>query len=582
MNSKASKTAKKSDKSTSIGIKLSVVLLLMAVIALGVAISSISFTKSLKSSTSTIVDGQFTDLTYVNTITKGLEASQKDFYAYMSFGAESSKSEFAQNKTTVSDACSSFLTRVPEENQPQMQGFIDVINSSITGMEDIMTMKDNGASDEEIATTLASLQETLDGVSTNITGMTLDSQQRIEAAKIETYSDFDKSQKIAIILAVLTAIVAIAIIIYTRFLIVKPLGKTTASLNKIVSSIEAGEGNLSERIVISSNDEIGQIGNGINKFLETLQWVMGNIKKNSGNLDTSVGNVTSMVKEADDKVSSTSAIMEELSAGLDQVASNVQNVAESVMSAEEDIEKMASNTQDGISFATEISQKADSIKDNALISQQKAKQIVDEITDGLAATIEESKKVNQINELTNEILSVSSQTNLLALNASIEAARAGEAGRGFAVVAEEIRILADNTKTTANGIQVISELVTSSVSKLADDAKRLIDYIHEETMKDYDSMVSTSESYHDDALQFAQILSDLGANTDNFKDTMHSITQSVENVSVTISESAQGVESVAMNACELVENMNEITESMNDNKNISDSLSGEVSKFKYI
>lgn len=79
--------------------------------------------------------------------------------------------------------------------------------------------------------------------------------------------------------------------------------------------------------------------------------------------------------------------------------------------------------------------------------------MVIEMTELLQASMENSKKVTRINDLSNDILEISSQTNLLALNASIEAARAGEAGKGFAVVAEEIRILADNSRETANSIQ---------------------------------------------------------------------------------------------------------------------------------
>ena len=89
----------------------------------------------------------------------------------------------------------------------------------------------------------------------------------------------------------------------------------------------------------------------------------------------------------------------------------------------------------------------------------------------LQTSIEESRQIDSINNLTADILKIAGQTNLLALNASIEAARAGESGRGFAVVADEIRVLADNSTQTANNIKKISAGVIGAVNKLADNVR---------------------------------------------------------------------------------------------------------------
>ena len=96
---------------------------------------------------------------------------------------------------------------------------------------------------------------------------------------------------------------------------------------------------------------------------------------------------------------------------------------------------------------------ADSLAKSADENKRTTDEMVGNIVGTLKKAIEDSKSVERVNELTGEILNISSQTNLLALNASIEAARAGEAGKGFAVVADEIRQLADSSRDTANNIQ---------------------------------------------------------------------------------------------------------------------------------
>ena len=121
-------------------------------------------------------------------------------------------------------------------------------------------------------------------------------------------------------------------------------------------------------------------------------------------------------------------------------------------------------------------------------------------------SIENSKAVNEINDLTDEILSISSQTNLLALNASIEAARAGEAGRGFSVVADQIRNLADETKRSVANIQTVSKIVTDSVSELVSTSNNIINYVSNNIMNEYDDFVHVAETYEEDSVTMNEIL----------------------------------------------------------------------------
>ena len=123
----------------------------------------------------------------------------------------------------------------------------------------------------------------------------------------------------------------------------------------------------------------------------------------------------------------------------------------------------------------------------------------------LKDAVKESQNVEQINSLTNDILDIANETNLLALNASIEAARAGEAGRGFSVVAEEISVLADSSRNTANNIQGISQVVNEAVQKLSDSAQQMLQFVDETVLTDYDSFVSIVNQYQTDAEEMNRI-----------------------------------------------------------------------------
>lgn len=205
-----------------------------------------------------------------------------------------------------------------------------------------------------------------------------------------------------------------------------------------------------------------------------------------------------------------------------------------------------------------------------------------DIRNALEAAVAESRSVEQINELTGEILNITDQTNLLALNASIEAARAGEAGKGFAVVADEIRVLADNSRDTANNIQSISNQVTGAVEQLAKNAENMLHFIDKKIMKDYDDFVGVAGQYEKDADNVNDILTNFARNTGDINETIQTMNEGINNIAIAVDESARAVTSVAENAVNLVESITQIKKETENNQDISSKLSDEVNRFKNV
>ena len=147
----------------------------------------------------------------------------------------------------------------------------------------------------------------------------------------------------------------------------------------------------------------------------------------------------------------------------------------------------------------------------------------------LAESIENSKQVEKVNELTQDILNISSQTNLLALNASIEAARAGEAGKGFAVVAEEIRTLADSSRGAANNIQEITEAVKGAVNNLSDSASQMLKLVNEVVLVDYEQFWGVAKRYNEDAISLNQMMNNFSKQASNVQRAIDSMSSSIIN-----------------------------------------------------
>ena len=198
----------------------------------------------------------------------------------------------------------------------------------------------------------------------------------------------------------------------------------------------------------------------------------------------------------------------------------------------------------------------------------------------LNQAIEDSKSVEQVNSLTDEILDISKQTNLLALNASIEAARAGEAGKGFAVVADEIRQLADTSRETASRIQNINVVVNSAVNNLAENANGLIDYMNETIVPEFDNFVKSGVEYKENASYISRIMEEFNVKTDELKNKMDNIAESIHTITTAIDEGANGINGAADSTQQLVVDMEKINEQMRENHSIANNLKNGTAVFK--
>ncbi len=390
------------------------------------------------------------------------------------------------------------------------------------------------------------------------------------------YQGMKSSNLVKMVIAVLATIL---LLVVSMIGVLKPLLGMQEKLNQIIKDIEDGHGDLSERVEVRGKDEIGQVAQGINAFMASLEEVMHQVTLNSEKLNQVTNNVSERVINVNTNSTDISASMQELSATMEEISASISTIREATSDANDKVDVLADASKSLVGYADLMQQRASDLGDRAIENKQTTSDVVKENIAKWKKAADDSKQVERINELTNDILSISSQTNLLALNASIEAARAGEAGRGFAVVADEIRQLADSSRQTADSIQELNKMVTLAVNELVNSSSFIVSYINNTIMPDYDGFVDSGKQYSQDAEHVNHIVTEFYGMSEQLKQLVDNINGTISDIAIAIEGSAECVADAATNTAALAEDVKAVADEMNENKVIADELCSETERF---
>ncbi len=454
---------------------------------------------------------------------------------------------------------------------------VDAANAYSTELTNVVNRIDSGET-QDLAeeTTLAALMSDFETriQSVNILNIVniIHAQQDFTAARNTSYLTFA-------IVIVLMVVIFVGGYVLTYMTIVRPTRFATTNLTGMIDDIEMQQGDLTKRLPQKTQDEVGHLVGGFNKFIDVLQGIISRTKDAALTMQDNVTAVNGQVQVAEDNISDVSATMEELSAGMTEIAENAHNLREETGTMDTSVNNMQSRASAGNDLAAEIHERARSLREEGIQCRNDASAMADEISAQLQVSLEKSKDVEKIDSLTENIMSISSQTNLLALNASIEAARAGEAGRGFAVVADKIRVLAESSRGAANDIQVISAEVTASVQDLGNNADRMIEFIQNRVLPDYDNFSSVGDRYQEDADQVRTIMDSFAEASCVLQENMENMSNMITSMTDTIEESSRGIANVAENTANLADSIVQIQDEMTKTEELSVNLSECISMF---
>ncbi len=402
----------------------------------------------------------------------------------------------------------------------------------------------------------------------------------IQQQAMERSDDLIKGNRNVTIMGIVSFMIVMTVtIVLIMKLVTAPLRRTAVELDAMIDDIHSKQGDLSRRINVKSDNEIGSVVKGINEFVETLQTIMQQLKDNANSLKETSGAISMRMNEANSSVERSNDAMEQVSSSMLSVTKATDDISKKLGGVRDSVSAMGRLTKEGSGFAADVMKQADAIQREAGEKKDKTGKRIEELGGVLKRSVENSAQVSRIGELTENILDIASETNLLSLNASIEAARAGEAGRGFAVVAGEISKLAEDSSKIAADIQGISNNVTTAVNELSENATAVIEFINEVVLADYDAYVQTGDKYEQSAKHFNEVLTGLLNSTTELDAAMITMNRAVNAISDSVSVSADAIRAAESSAGEISDNIVDVNTLVDTNQSISDALNREVDRF---
>lgn len=467
-----------------------------------------------------------------------------------------------------------YETTIDDENERnifnEFKGNLKVFNESIKKYTNLI---DSG-NEKEAEMQLSAMDQARDNMRDELNKLIELNEQWANEIKVEGKETFGDSLKLIIFIIVVLSIFTSLFAFLMQSSIKKSLNKIRGLANRLSNY------DLSDPIMIESNDELGEIGNNLNKAQENISGLIKNIMDTSQDMSASSEELSATVEEMTAKFESINALTSEVNLGVQENSATAEEISAAVQKVDSSVNILSNKAMEGSNNAVEIRNRATKIEKASKVATENTKEVYSEMEKQVLNDIEKGKVVSDIKVMAETIAGIAEQTNLLALNAAIEAARAGEQGKGFAIVAEEVRKLAEQSSEAVGNVKFTIEKVQEAFKSLSGNSNKLLKFMNDNIVPQFETFVEIGEQYQGDGIFVNNMSEELAAMTEEVLATMNQVNEAVQGMADMAQKSSGNLDGINESVDESTKAMEQIANTAQSQAELAQDLNEMIQKFK--